>query len=100
MLVSGRAARQAGRVALTERQQAMLDLERTAWTLDDSKEQLIRERFACTLETYYGDLNELLELPEAMEYDPMVVRRLRRLRDRRRRARLDQQPESSGGTQT
>jgi hypothetical protein len=79
---------------------AMLDLERTAWTLTEEKDQVIRETFACSVPTYYGELNELLELPEAMAYDPMVVRRLRRLRDRRRRARLDQPPETSGGTQT
>jgi hypothetical protein len=86
-------------VALTERQQAILELERTAWMMDVPKPQVIRERFACTETAYYGELNELLELPEAMAYDPMVVRRLRRLRDRRRRARLDQPPETSGGTQ-
>jgi hypothetical protein len=34
-------------------------------------------------------LNSLLESPEAIEYDPLVVRRLRRLRDRRRRARFE-----------
>lgn len=84
-------------MALTERQMAMLDLERTAWTLTDAKDHVIRETFACSVPAYYGELNELLELPEAMAYDPMVVRRLRRLRDRRRRARLDQPPETSGG---
>ena len=34
-------------------------------------------------------LNELLDAPEALEYDPLVVRRLRRVRDRRRRARFE-----------
>jgi hypothetical protein len=77
----------------------MLDLERTAWTMEAAKDVLVRERFMCSLETYYGELNELLEVPEAMVYDPLVVHRLRRLRDRRRRARLDQPPETSGGTQ-
>ena len=37
---------------------------------------------------YYQALNGLLEQPEALEHDPLVVRRLLRLRDRRRRLRL------------
>lgn len=80
---------QAGTVTLTERQRAMLDLERTWWTLDAQRDAAIRERFACSPETYYRELNELLDDADALEYDPLVVRRLRRLRDRRRRARLD-----------
>jgi hypothetical protein len=76
-------------VSLTERQRAMLDLERTWWTLDRERDLAIRERFACPPETYYRELNELLDDPDALDYDPLVVRRLRRLRDRRRRARLD-----------
>jgi hypothetical protein len=42
-----------------------------------------------TSSRYYQVLNELLDRPDALEHDPMVVRRLRRLRDRKRRARLD-----------
>jgi hypothetical protein len=34
-------------------------------------------------------LAELLEDGESMSYDPLVVRRLQRQRDRRRRARLE-----------
>ena len=39
--------------------------------------------------TSYWVVNTLLESPEAIDYDPLVVRRLRRLRDRRRRARYE-----------
>jgi hypothetical protein len=87
-------------VALTERQIAMLELERTSWQIDEEKRVLIRERFACTEQAYYVELNELLELPEALDHDPLLVRRMRRLRNRRIRARLEQPPESAGGTQT
>jgi len=76
-------------VALTDREKAILDFERGWWTLDDAKEKLIRERFQCSAEAYYNELNDVLEKPGAIEYDPLVVRRLHRLRDRRRRARLD-----------
>lgn len=85
-------------VALTERQQAMLDLERSVWHLDDPKDVVIRARFACAPEAYYAELNALIDLPEALDVDPLVVRRLRRLRDRRRRARLDgMAPATEGG---
>ncbi|MCX7621347.1 MAG: DUF3263 domain-containing protein [Acidimicrobiales bacterium] len=73
--------------ALTDRDKAILDFERTWWNETGPKEALIRERFGLSATRYYQILNELLEAPEAYEYDPLVVRRLRRLRDRRRRAR-------------
>lgn len=76
-------------MALTERQQAMLELERSVWQLDDPKDVVIRARFACAPDAYYAELNTLIDLAEALDFDPLVVRRLRRLRDRRRRARLD-----------
>ena len=74
---------------LTEREQALLDFEGSWWTLDDAKDTLIRAKFACSLDEYYQELNRLLEVPAALTYDPLVVRRLVRLRDRRRRARLE-----------
>jgi hypothetical protein len=73
--------------ALTERDKAILDFERTWWNESGPKELLIRQKFELSATRYYQILNELLEAPEAYEYDPLVVRRLRRLRDRRRRAR-------------
>jgi hypothetical protein len=76
-------------MALTERDQAILDFERTWWTQPGPKEIAIKERFELSPTRYYQVLNELLDSPEAMEYDPLVVRRLRRFRDRRRRARFE-----------
>jgi len=75
-------------VQLSDRQLAILDFERTWWQLDGSKETAIRERFALSTTRYYQLLNELLDLPAAATYDPLVVRRLQRLRTRRRRARF------------
>ena len=77
-------------MALTRRDQAILDFERTWWQETGSKEAAIRERFGLSTTRYYQLLNELLEETDAMEYDPMVVRRLRRLRDRRRRSKFGQ----------
>lgn len=74
---------------ITERQQAMLEFERTFWTFDDPKETLVRARFQCSIDEYYAQLNDLLEQPEALAHDPLVVRRLQRQRVRRRRERLE-----------
>jgi hypothetical protein len=76
-------------MVLTDRDKAILDFERSWWTESGPKEVAIRERFDLSPTRYYQILNELLEAPEAMTYDPLVVRRLRRLRDRRRRARFE-----------
>ena len=83
---------------ISERQQAMLEFERTFWTLDDPKELLIRARFQCSADQYYVELSELLEQPEALAHDPLVVRRLQRHRVRRRRERLETGTDAQGGT--
>ncbi len=77
------------RMELTDRDRAILDFERSWWTESGPKEAAIRERFDLSGARYYQILNELLESDEAYAYDPLVVRRLRRLRDRRRRARSE-----------
>lgn len=76
-------------MALSDRERAILDFERTWWTQPGPKEVAIRERFELSPTRYYQLLHELLESPDAAAYDPLVVRRLRRLRDRRRRARYE-----------
>jgi hypothetical protein len=76
-------------MALSPRDQAILDFERSWWTEPGPKEGAIRERFDLSPTRYYQILNDLLDAPEALGYDPLVVRRLRRLRDRRRRARFE-----------
>ena len=86
---------------LTERERALLDFEGTWWTLDEAKDTLIRSTFSCNLDDYYQELNRLIEVPAALTYDPLVVRRLLRLRDRRRRARLEgpaRADDAHGGT--
>jgi hypothetical protein len=76
-------------MALSPRDQAILDFERSWWTEPGPKEGAIRERFDLSPTRYYQVLSDLLDAPEALGYDPLVVRRLRRLRDRRRRARFE-----------
>ena len=76
-------------MALTERDRAILDFERSWWSESGPKELAIRERFELSTTRYYEILGELLDSPDALEHDPLVVRRLRRLRDRRRRERTE-----------
>lgn len=92
----GRWFGQAVRV-ISERHQAMLEFERSFWTFDDPKETLIRARFQCSADEYYAELNDLLEQPEALAHDPLVVRRLQRQRIRRRRERLETGTDAQGG---
>ncbi len=74
---------------LTQRDRAILDFERSWWTDDGPKDVAIRDRFELSTTRYYDLLNELLGSEAAYAYDPLVVRRLVRLRDRRRRARTE-----------
>jgi hypothetical protein len=76
-------------MGLSERDAAILDLERSAWMLPGRKEALVRERLGLSPTTYYKLLAALLDDPDALAHDPLVVRRLRRVRDQRRRARYE-----------
>jgi len=53
-----------------------------------SKERAIRERFGFSVTRYYQLLNRAIDRPESLAYDPMLVRRLRRVRAARRRKRV------------
>lgn len=76
-------------MSLSEREKAIVDLERS-WPFEQGcKESLIRDRLELSTTRYYELLTELLASPAAMAYDPLVIRRLRRVRDRRRRARYE-----------
>ncbi|MFM8267866.1 MAG: DUF3263 domain-containing protein [Ilumatobacteraceae bacterium] len=74
---------------LDERGRAILEFEGTWFTLDEDRHDAIRARFACSVEEYNLELNRVIDLPAALVADPLVVRRLRRQRERRRRAMLD-----------
>ena len=76
-------------MALTDRDRAIIDFERSWWAEPGPKEGAIRARFELSATRYYQILGELLDSPDALAYDPLVMRRLRRMRDRRRRARFE-----------
>jgi Protein of unknown function (DUF3263) len=73
---------------LDERTRRVLDFERTWWQQAGTKERRIREQLDLSPTRYHQLLLRAIELPEALAYDPMLVRRLRRLRDARRRTRV------------
>src|SRR6195952_3420898 len=75
------------RSPLSERDSAILDFERQWWKYAGAKEQAIREKFEMSSARYYQVLNTLIDRPEALAEDPLLVRRLRRLRASRQRQR-------------
>jgi hypothetical protein len=72
---------------LTERERAILAFERKWWQYAGAKEQAIRELFAMSATRYYQLLNALIDRHEALVHDPMLVKRLRRVRAARQRQR-------------
>lgn len=76
--------------ALDERDREVLDFEREWWRYAGAKEQAIRERFELSTTRYYQLLNELIDDERAESYDPMLVKRLRRMRTARQAKRAAQ----------
>ncbi len=72
---------------LTRREHEMLVFERQWWRHPGAKETAIREQFGVPPTRYYQVLNALVERPAALAADPLLVRRLRRLRHARRQRR-------------
>jgi hypothetical protein len=75
------------RPGLSERDEEILAFERQWWKYAGAKEQAIRDRFDMSSTRYYQVLNALIDRPEALQSDPLLVRRLRRLRAARQRQR-------------
>lgn len=72
---------------LTDRDRAILEFERQWWKYAGAKESAIKELFDLTPPRYYQLLNDIIDRDCALEFDAMLVKRLRRLRDSRQRAR-------------
>lgn len=83
------AAEQAGQqvTPLSDRDRDILAFERQWWKHAGSKEQMVRERFDMGSTRYYQVLNALIDTQAALEHDPMLVKRLRRLRASRMKQR-------------
>ena len=72
---------------LTERERQIIAFERQWWKHAGAKEQAIRDLFEVSSTRYYQMVNALLDNPAALAYDPVLIRRLRRLRATRTRSR-------------
>jgi Protein of unknown function (DUF3263) len=72
---------------LSERDTEILAFERQWWKYAGAKEQAVREKFQMSATRYYQVLNALIDKPEALAVDPLLVKRLRRLRETRQRVR-------------
>ncbi|MFD5031503.1 DUF3263 domain-containing protein [Streptomyces sp. NPDC058220] len=76
-----------GPAELSERDRAVLAMERRGWPGPGAKERAIREQLGLSPTRYYQLLTALLDDPRAAEHDPVTVNRLRRIRDERRERR-------------
>lgn len=73
---------------LSERDAQVLEFERKWWKYAGAKEDAIRELFGMSSTQYYQVLGALIDTQEALAFDPMLVKRLRRMRAARQRGRL------------
>lgn len=72
---------------LSSRDAEILAFERQWWKFSGAKEQAVRDKFQMSATRYYQVLNALIDKPEALVQDPLLVKRLRRLRASRQRSR-------------
>lgn|SRR5665647_1092986 len=72
---------------LDERDEAILAFERQWWKHAGAKEEAIRAEFALSAARYYQLLGALIDSPLALAHDPMLVKRLQRMREARSQAR-------------
>ena len=91
--------REGGRqmAALSEREMRILAFERNWWRQPGAKEQAIADLLGLSATRYYQLLNELIDRPEALGFDPVLVKRLRRQRARRRWMRSAPPGRGAGG---
>jgi hypothetical protein len=84
---SGEVSLQVQPQGLTRREHEMLTFERQWWRRAGAKETAIRDLFGVPPTRYYQVLNALVDRSDALAADPLLVRRLRRLRTARQRQR-------------
>lgn len=72
---------------MTDTDRAILSFESEWWHHAGTKERLIQQRFGMSAVRYYQRLNRLLDRPEALAEQPVLVKRLLRQRAERERRR-------------
>ena len=74
--------------SLSDLEIKILDFERSWWRYAGAKESAIKELFDLTPARYYQLLNDLIDRDDALAASPILVKRLRRLREARTTARF------------
>ena len=74
--------------SLTDLEMRILDFERSWWRYAGMKDSGIREQFGISASEYYEALNNLIDRDDALAASPLLVKRLRRLREARLASRL------------
>ncbi|GAA1155230.1 DUF3263 domain-containing protein [Ornithinicoccus hortensis] len=72
---------------LSDRDRRIIDFERQWWKYAGAKEQAIKDLFDMSATRYYQVLNQLVDSPAALAHDPMLIKRLRRMRAQRQKSR-------------
>lgn len=72
---------------LTDLERRVLEFERGRWNHQGAKDTAIRETFGLSRHLYEQQLTNLLDNPAAYAAEPVLIKRLRRLRETRRRQR-------------
>ena len=73
---------------LSDLESRILDFEGSWWRYAGAKESAIKELFDVSAARYYQLLNDLIDRDDALMAAPMLVKRLRRLREARMSTRI------------
>ena len=68
---------------LSDLEVRILDFERQWWKYAGAKDAAIKELFQISAKEYYELLNNLIDRDDALAASPLLIKRLRRLREAR-----------------
>jgi Protein of unknown function (DUF3263) len=89
LVIGARSGQDRALMELTARDRGIIDFEREWCLVSGRKTSEIRVRFGMSTSSYYRALRRLLERPDALSYDPLTIKRLRRRREQARRERIE-----------
>lgn len=75
-------------VALSDLEVRILEFERQWWRYAGAKDVGIKEQFNLSTREYYELLNNLIDREDALKASPLLIKRLRRLREARLARRI------------
>ena len=76
-------------VALSDLEVRILEFERQWWRYAGAKDVGIKEQFNLSTREYYELLNNLIDREDALKASPLLIKRLRRLREARLAKRIN-----------